>query len=63
MDIKQTIHDALLKELVKKDDKGKYPNLIELVRHGEFTVKCSVDLRNEKGCIGCSLNLSQPHLL
>ena len=60
MDIKQTIHDALLKELVKKDDKGKYPNLIELVRHGKFTVKCSVDLRNGKGCIDVVLTYPNP---
>jgi hypothetical protein len=60
LDIKQTIHDALLKELVKQDDKGKYPNLIELVRHEEFTVKCSVDLRNEKGCIDVVLTYPKP---
>jgi len=51
MDIPQKIHDALLKELVKKDDEGKYPNLMELVRRGGFTVKCSVDLTSEKGCV------------
>lgn len=51
MDIQQKIHDALLKELVKKDDKGKYPNLMTLVRRGGFTVKCSVDLKNGKGCV------------
>jgi len=60
LDIKQTIHDALLKELVKKDDKGKYPNLMKLVRHGKFTVKCSVDLRNEKGCIDVVLTYPKP---
>ena len=59
MDIKQTIHDALLKELVKKDDKGKYPNLIELVRRGKFTVECSVDL-NEKGCVDVVLTYPNP---
>jgi hypothetical protein len=60
LDIKQTIHDALLKELVKQDDKGKYPNLIELVRRGKFTVKCSVDLRNENGCIDVVLTYPKP---
>jgi len=60
LDVKQTIHDALLKELVKKDDKGKYPNLIELVRRGKFTVKCSVDLRSEKGCIDVVLTYPKP---
>ena len=60
MDVKQKIHDALLRELVKKDDKGKYPNLIELVERGEFTVKCSVDLRNEKGCIDVVLAYINP---
>ena len=51
MDIPQKIHDALLKELVKIDGKGKYPILMNLVRHGGFTVKCSVDLKNGKGCV------------
>lgn len=49
LDIKQKIHDALLMELVKQDDKGKYPNLMELARRGNFTVKFSVDL-DGKGC-------------
>ncbi len=60
MDIKQTIHDALLKELVKKDDKGKYPNLIELVRRREFTVELSVDLGKEKGCVDVVVTYPNP---
>ena len=50
LDIKQKIHDALLKELVKQDEKGKYPNLMGLVKRGNFDVKLSVDL-NGKGCV------------
>jgi hypothetical protein len=50
LDIKQKIHDALLIELVKKDNNGKFPNLMKLVRDGTFSVKCSVDL-NGKGCV------------
>lgn len=51
MDIKQQIHDALLTELLKKDGNGRYINLIKLVRHARLTVKCSVDLKNGKGCV------------
>jgi hypothetical protein len=51
LEVKQKIHDALLKELVKTDDKGKYPILMNLVRRGGFTVKCSVDLKSGKGCV------------
>ena len=50
MELKQKIHDALLLELIRLDDKGKYPNLIELVKRAVFTVKCSVDV-GEKGCV------------
>ena len=51
MDVKQAIHGALLKDLLKADDKGKRVNLIPLIRHARLTVKCSVDLQKEKGCI------------
>lgn len=47
--IHEKIHDVLLRELVKKDDKGEYQNLMRLVGHGKFTVKLNVDLRNGKG--------------
>lgn len=51
MDIKQAIHGALLKELLKKDNRGKRVNLIPLIHYGKLTVKSSVDLKNEKGCV------------
>jgi len=48
--LRQKIHDVLLIELVKKDNNGKFPNLLKLIRVGNFSVKCSVDL-NGKGCV------------
>lgn len=51
MDIKQAIHGALLSELLKADDNGKRVNLIPLIHHANLSVKCSVDLKNEKGCV------------
>jgi len=50
LELKQKIHDALLMELIKKDDNGKFPNLLKLVNDGNFSVKCSVDV-NGKGCV------------
>jgi len=50
MVLKQKIHDALLIELIKKDSNGKFPNLLKLVSDGNFSVKCSVDLK-DKGCV------------
>ena len=50
MELKQKIHDALLLELVKKDNNGKFPNLLKLVSDGNFSTKLSVDLK-EKGCV------------
>lgn len=58
MELKQKIHDALLIELVKKDNNGKFPNLLKLVRDGNFSVKCSVDLKNGKGCVDVVLTFS-----
>lgn len=64
MNTKQKIHDALLKELVKTDDKGKYPNLIELVKHRKFTVECGVDLKSGKRCLNIVLTSPKPlHVL
>ena len=60
MGIKQTIHDALLKELVKENEQGNYPNLMASVGRGKFTIRCSVDLRNEKGCIDVVLTYPNP---
>jgi len=51
LDIKQAIHGALLKELLKTDENGKRINLIPLIHHAKLTVKCSVDLKYEKGCV------------
>lgn len=51
MEIKQAIHGALLKELLRKNEKGKRVNLIPLIHHANLTIKCSVDLKNEKGCV------------
>jgi hypothetical protein len=59
MAIPQKIHDSLLKELVKVDEKGKYLNLMELVKVGKFTTKCSVDLKNGQGCV--DVVLTYPH--
>jgi hypothetical protein len=50
MELKQKIHDALLLELVKKDNNGKFPNLLKLVSDGNFSIKFSVDLK-DKGCV------------
>jgi hypothetical protein len=50
LELKQKIHDALLMELIKKDSTGKFPNLLKLVSDENFSVKCSVDLK-DKGCV------------
>ena len=50
LELKQKIHDALLIKLIKKDSNGKFPNLLKLVSDGNFSVKCSVDLK-DKGCV------------
>ncbi len=60
MDIPQKVHDALLKELLKKDDKGRFPNLIALVKDEKFTVDYSVFVRKERGCIDVVLTCPNP---
>lgn len=50
MELKQKIHDALLMELIKKDDDGNFSNLLKLVNDKNFSVKCSVDVKG-KGCV------------
>jgi hypothetical protein len=60
IEIKSKIHDQLLKELLKQDDNGKFSNLIKLVLREDFSVKCSVDLRNGKGCVDVVLTYPRP---
>lgn len=50
MELKQKIHDALLLELVKKDNNGNFPNILKFVSDKNFSIKFSVDLK-DKGCV------------
>jgi len=51
LEIKETIHGALLRELLKKDDEDNWIHLARLVGHANLTVECGVDLKNGKGCV------------